>query len=399
MANSSRSIPPNRNLRDNAGHFQCPADSDCATAVSPSPSPDQAAIADYFRSPQFAETKVRRLSEDDRKIRSAARSRHAGFVRSWTMELSDERGLSIGVAFYGLAVCWMLMSMGIPYGVWILSGFDGQLFPIWVIFIQLTFAAPLACLTLISVTSALWCVSLLRRFLLAVAVLMPGTAMLAFGLAQLGWLDLAEAFAQTLYQILAYTVVSSSLVLPIQMWGRWSLSHARESPGVLPKLGTRSIMELTMIASLVFAIFMFVRGSELWYQILIVAAIALVSTIAITLIVVSHLLRPRTGRWLAILVSSGFAYAAMTLTSICVFASYDESIVWFNQNAQYTVIVIISILGTCLFMATAMVGQWWLRGCGWQCISPHRAQHSGALEVDFAFPVSDTDPIQRTVAS
>ncbi len=231
---------------------------------------DRAAIADYFASTQYERGSQRMRSTEDATFRDPRGGR---LLRAWTLELEDEDRLSIGIAFYGFGACWLAIAVGVPYGIWFLGGFTNQNFGFWIVIVQLTFAPMQMCLSMIAVTSAMWYVSLAKRFAIAIMILVPGTAMLMFGLAQVTWIDGNDLWPRVAFQVTAFCAASALIVLPIQIWIGWSLSQARETPRRLPRVSTYQFLELTAIASVLFAIGMMVRDREIWIESLIVAIV------------------------------------------------------------------------------------------------------------------------------
>ncbi|MGB7329068.1 MAG: hypothetical protein WBD31_29575 [Rubripirellula sp.] len=332
--------------------------------------PDQAAIADYFASEQFKRSRSTKLSADEKAFRDEVRhdQRRGRLLRAWTLELEQEDGLSIGIAFYGLGACWLAIAIFVPHGIWMLGGFTNQVFWFWITLVQFTFAPMLMCLAMISVTSSMWYVSLAKRFATAITMLTPATLMLVFGLVQIAWIDWNDVWPRVPFLVIAFCVASTAVTLPLQMWGGWSLSQAREMPRELPRLSTYQILELTAIASVIFAVGLFVRDQDVWFEGLACTLISLLCTLSVTAMIVTRLKAPRRFRYVGFITATVFGFTAMLIVSLFGFSRFEETMFWSNQTQQTVAILIASTIGTTIFVGTLRLTTWWLQLCGWQCV-------------------------------
>ncbi|TWU51666.1 hypothetical protein [Rubripirellula reticaptiva] len=340
------------------------------------PNLDQAAIADYFASEQFKRSCSTRLSEDEKAFRDEVRydQRRGRLLRAWTLELEREDGLSMGIAFYGLGSCWLAIAIFVPHGVWMLGGFTNQVFGFWITLVQFTFAPMLMCLAMISVTSSMWYVSLAKRFATAIAILTPATLMLIFGLVQMSWIEWSDVWPRVPFLVISFCVASTAVTLPLQMWGGWSLSQAREMPRELPRLSTYQFLELTAIASVIFAVGVFVRDRSIWYEGLACTLISLLCTLAVTAMIVTRLNKLRRYRFIGFVIASVFGFTAMLIVSLFGFSRFEETMFWNNQAEQTFAILIASTIGAAIFVGTMQLATWWLHLCGWQCVKLNKVE-------------------------
>ncbi|TWU60006.1 hypothetical protein Poly51_02790 [Rubripirellula tenax] len=334
--------------------------------------PDQIAVAAYFASDQYKQSRSK-SDESDEAIADPGSGR---VLRAYTLELEKEDGLSIAMAFYGLGAFWILSAMAAAYGIWILGGFMNLTFAFWIAMVQFTFAPIFVCLSMIAVTSSMWYVSLAKRFFVAVMMLTPGVMMLMFGLEPLAFLDAGDVWPKVALQVLAYAVACAVVSLPMQLWGGWSLSQARETPRQLPRLGTYEILELITIASILFAIAVLVRNRDTWREIVVASVVAIVTTVGVIAVIASRL-NPDGPRWFGTFVGFVCGYIAMLIASMYAFSRFDETIYSLNQDQQWNIVMIASVVGTALFMLTLTLGQWWLRACGWQCVIRRGGDQNG----------------------
>ncbi len=332
--------------------------------------PDQLAVAEYFASSAFDQSRRSRRDPTDGKFKRPTR-------QPWTLDLESENRLSIGVAFYGIGAAWLVLSIFVPYGVWMLVGFNGQAFPLWISIVQITFAPIMACLTFASVTISMWYVMIVKRFALAAAVILPGLMMLIFGLSRMSVFHVRDAAQMTLMPMFAYCIASVVISLPVQMWSGLSLSHAREVQKLYPRLGILAIMQLTLIASLVFAVNGVVGDGHISQEMVVAAIIGLVSTVATAVYVVNRSTEDSHGWFLATLVTIVFAFVAMLLVSLYAYVRYDETIVMFNSDQQWIVVVIATTSGTSIYFGFLRLGFIWLRACGWKCVSSSQKEQHG----------------------
>lgn len=330
------------------------------------PTEDQLAIAEYFASPEFAKAGQRgkEVFVDRRPPR---------LIDHYSLDIDSDRGLSVGMAFWGLGSSLLLVGMAFPYLAWFLSDAFNRNFAVWMTLIQFAFAPLLAVLTLISATAAFWYVDLWRRFALALLVTVPGLAMVFFGMIQMDLLSWSDLIPAAPLSLMAFCVAVGTVILPIQMWSRWSLSHASDEVREMPSMGTRTIMELTLIASAVFAFGLLARSDDLIFEMLVAIIVGAMSACAMLSLALTRLRRDRRGTWFGVVMSLLFSSAAMFLMSLHAFSRYEETIAWFAAGNETTVVAATSIVGTSIFYICLEMGRWWLRACGWQCVDRREA--------------------------
>lgn len=334
------------------------------------PSCDQAEIARYFASPAF------RKSIDDTDPlaqRLATEPLDGTLFRAWSLDLESDDGLSIGIAFWGLAAACLMVGIVVPYGVWMVGGASGSSFFAWLVLLQGFFALLIACLTLVGVTAALWHVCLWKRFGVTVGVVVPGMALLMAGLSQIWFLESDFVFPGAVMQVITICSVAAATALPFQLWGDLSLSHARKAPQPLPPMGVRTIMEMTLVACPLFWIASRVRDPEVWMDLMLlgIAVVALALGTIATLVTQLDGRPRRTNRFRRFIGSVIlFALSSVTFSFVGLFAfARYESTIASRGAADESITVSISVMvGVIVCAMTLWAGTWWLRACGWQCI-------------------------------
>lgn len=344
----------------------------------PSTSPDKAEIARYFASPAF------RKSTDD--VDAFAQSRateplDGSLYRVWSLELESDDGLSIGIAFWGLAAACLLVGIVVPYGVWMVGGAGGTSFFAWLVLLQGFFALLIASLTLISVTAALWHVSLWKRFGVCVGVIVPGIALLMAGLRQIWFLESDFIFPGAIMQVITICTIAGASALPFQLWGGISLSHARKAPQPLTPMGVRTIMEMTFVACPLFWIASRVSDPDIWTDLMLLSIAVVALTLGIMALLVTQLDgRPRRTHRVRRLIGNAILFTLSSVTfslvGLFAFAKYESTIAS-RGAADETITVSISVMvGVIVCALTIWAGTWWLRACGWQCVRGETFDHS-----------------------
>lgn len=333
-------------------------------------SSDRAEIARYFESDSYRES----IDDDDPLVqRLATEPLDGALFRAWSLELESDDGLSIGIAFWGLAAACLMVGITIPYGVWMVGGVAGSSFFLWLVLLQSCFALLVACLTMSSVTAALWHVSLWQRFGIGVIVIVPGIAMLLVGLDQIWFLGPGFIFPGAVMQIVTTCSVAAVTALPFQLWGELSLTHARKSPKPLPPMGVRTIMEMTLLACPLFWIASRVKDPDVWMDLMLLAiAVVALALGTIAMLVTQLDGRPRrenrmrrvTGNAILFVLSS----IAFSVVGLFAYARYDSTIAS-RGAADETITVSVSAMTGVIVCALALwAGVWWLRACGWRCV-------------------------------
>lgn len=343
----------------------------------PSPSSDQDEIARYFASPAF------RKSTDDADPlaqRLATEPLDGSLYRVWSLELESDDGLSIGIAFWGLMAACLMVGIVVPYGVWMVGGAGGSSFVTWLVLLQCFFALLVAALTLISVTAALWHVSLWKRFAVGVGVIVPGMALLMAGLRQIWFLESDFIFPGAVMQVITMCSVAAATSLPFQLWGNVSLSHARKAPQPLSRMGVRTIMEMTLVACPLFWIASQVKDRDVWTDLMLLSIPVVALTLGTISLVVTQLDgRPRRTNRMRRLMGNAILFAMSSVTfsfvGLFAFAKYESTIAS-RGAANETITISISVtVGVIVCALTLWAGMWWLRACGWQCVNAEAIEH------------------------
>jgi hypothetical protein len=159
-------------------------------------------------------------------------------------------------------------------------------------------------------------------------------------------------------------LATAAIAVAIQLWSPWTMSHRRVDNRALPRMGTRSMIELTAIAAAGCAVFVTVDVGDYFEGILLFGAIGLISAIAIAAALIVYF---RAGSYpratLIIGLTSAFA-AAFLLNAFFAAEEYG----WDVLTIEILLISGVSLYGAAVNIAVMWLCLRWLRFCGWRCI-------------------------------
>jgi hypothetical protein len=326
-----------------------------SASIDDSPlSEDQRAIAEYFASETYAKAKSRR-----KPIRPA-RNR----LPKW-----PDRVLSPAVSFFmaltGLAILLVVAGMVAPVLIGSLrSVLDaGSAYVAFSIVDQTLVYPVIVVFTFAVMTPMFWYGSVLARFGLATILVVPGQITL---LSCFHWLQPHDGFAKA-FTIAVYTMflIIAAVAVLAQLWSRWTLSHSQPMDAPLAPAGTHNILELTGIAAVNCAIFMSLDTSEMVELLLLFIAIAFLFSLAALSFLIAFL-RPHRRNFFAASIAVLFCFAgSFVYAGMHAFDGFG----WQGLPRMLPSIVGVSVYGTIVFLAALWLGIWWLRCCGWVCLS------------------------------
>jgi hypothetical protein len=321
---------------------------------------DQQAIAEYFASEAYQRNKRRAYDP----------SRRGGWVLE-NFSLYDRDivpttsfcwgllGLIGIVTFFGLAMplemelVEQIFNTGRPMFAFQAIVFQTLLFPAAISF---SFA---------TVTPMFWYGSIVFRFALAALMVLPGCFAFYLAASWTGEFPRGEFWLGFMAVMFVYFLTAGSVALTIQMWSPWALSHARHRDSPLPTLGTRSMMELTVIAAVGFAVIVSIDTGELMEALLFFAALGFMSSLAVISLLIAFLRQGHQNRQAAI-ISGGFAFgSAFLLTGFLAVMEFGWDSILFN----FIMVSAISVYGAVLICGVMWLCLWWLRSCGWLCVN------------------------------
>ena len=229
---------------------------------------------------------------------------------------------------------------------------------------QLAMYPTLIALTFAIVTPVFWYGSIIARFSLAALMIVPGyltflfTAMQVLHVEDDFWLTFTAA-------ILAMFLAIAAVPVLVQMSSHWTLSHSRPTDKSYNPTGTRTIMELTVVTALTCAVLMSLNTSEFAETILLYAALGALSSAMVISMLVAFL-RPERRNLYAAALSVLFAFGtSFVYSGMHAFEAFG----WSELPSVIALIIIASVLGTVAYICFVWVFIWWLRNCGWACIS------------------------------
>ena len=219
-----------------------------------------------------------------------------------------------------------------------------------------------------TVTPLFWHGSVLSRFALAVLVVLPGSIVFVLGFG-------IEGVAESSFAMFLSVAVAAVFV---QLWTQWTISHSRPLNAPIAPTGTRSIMELTGIASVCFAILASFDTTDIALTIGLSVAVGSLASAAVIGIVIAFL-RPGQRNLLAALIASLFAMTCATVVcgAVAIFGFGLQT-----MAAHIPEITGVTSLGAVYVFVLLMMGIAWLRACGWVCLNHEQERHARQAEAD-----------------
>jgi hypothetical protein len=332
------------------GTFMNQSSPKIATAT---PSEDQQAIAKYFASETYARTKSRPFRASSRPGRSRWPDRSLAPTTSFVMGLA---GLSAMLFVLGTLAPMLTGELN-----WAMETSDNYV--IFTMLDQTMIYPAIIVFAFVAVTPMFWYGSVLLRFVLAAILIVPA----CFGfLSQSDRLDPPGGFPLmfTTVGFATFLTIGAVAVL-VQMWSHWTLSHSRQIDAPLAPTGTRSIMELTVVTAVGCFAFLSVDASDFVEMLLLFMALGLCTAVAVLGMLIAFL-RPGRRNFFAASISALFAFGGSFIYSgMHAFNAFG----WGKLPSMLLPMVGASIYGAAVFGVVMCICVWWLRACGWVCLS------------------------------
>jgi hypothetical protein len=323
---------------------------------------DQLAVNEYFESlptgdvDRFRASRPASSLPDNRDVRSSF----------W-----EDRDLTPTVSFWmgltGLNVILVVFAALAPLSMEMMETFvsrpDG--FFAMMTFVQVVMFPPIISFSFATVTPMFWYGSVLLRFLVGMLMVVPGCVIFFFLMTLVEGPppnDFWFAFAGVMF---TQFLVAGTVALLVQMWSPWTLTHARSDQGPLPPLGLLAMMELTGIAAIGCAVFMFKGFGDIIMGILFFAAMGAISSLAVIAILIAFLREQGRNRWSAAI--AFLACFAMAWLMCGFFAVMEFS--WDSLAPNSLFVSATALIGTTVIAAVMWLCVTWLRFCGWRCVN------------------------------
>ena len=319
-------------------------------------SEDQIAVAEYFASDRYQRSKV---SKDP--------TRQPVPTHASPLGEQIRPGLtSFFAGLSGLAAITFVFAVAFPIGIKLLedltSGKPAYLFMMFIV--QTMFFPPMVGFAFATVGSMFWYGSIALRFVIATLAVLPGCVGFLVAMTWLeesGPRDFYYAFAMVMFTSF---VATAAVALTVQIWSRWTLTHARIDGSALPVPGIRSMIELTGIAAIGFSIFASNDIGDIIDGILFFGAFGLLASAAIISVLIGFLggggrRRP------AAMISACCAFCVALLPN-GFFAVVEYG--WDALSTESLLIAGASLYGAALIGCLMWLCVRWLHFCGWRCI-------------------------------
>lgn len=282
-------------------------------------------------------------------------------------DYSDHSKLSVAVGLMGLGLLLLFFTGLVPLEIEVIEKsdlFDDNVFwKICIVFMVIAFPALTVAAFAVAVVM-FWHVSMIIRFAVAVAMFLPAATALILGAAffQGSWSD--DLVPSVCALFCAVFVAAASVGIVFQMCTPWTLTHLRAADQALPRLGTRTLFELTTIIALTCA-FVTVLDSDIPVIGLVtfgaVAAIGAVAGICSCMAFLRENSISKGGLIVALSFAFVMAYVFITFVASAEFG-------WRNALMQVLIVVPLAIFGTAIIAGLMAVCLVWLRRCGWRCV-------------------------------
>ena len=286
----------------------------------------------------------------------------------------DETGLyqrSAVAGLLGLGAFLMLLAVLIPLEFNLLDKvFSGRpRFWVQMLTMQMIMFPLITAAAFVIAVPMFWHISVFIRFLVAVALFVPAmfgmqvSAGLIFGFNSGDWIEMV---------FICSAAFSASAVIGVmmQMASPWSLTHHRENDEPLPRLGTRTLFELTAVIAILMALLSSLKVSgDLPIVAGIFAAVGAGATLSGILACIGFLKESHVESKWRIPIPVIISVAAALLASFClVFAAAWAEFGWTSVIDQFLVTIPTTISGALVILGTMLICIWWLRKCGWRVV-------------------------------
>lgn len=330
---------------------------------------DQKLIADYFSSSAYQRTKSKKDAEHDPQWI---------LTHSLTLEPETVATRSFCFGLFGINTIFLVFGFVIPILAEVLEAIlDPGPGGIQLLAIP-AFVVPLViCFAMATVAPMFWYGAIWFRFAVAGLMILPGCCSLygAMTLLEPNRSRVAWSFAVGLAAL--YLAVAA-VTLGVQMWSTWTLTHRRLPEISIPPIGTRSIMELTGIAALICAACFSFEIGDMAEVLLFSCSMGLFSALTVVAYLIAFLRHGHRNY-----AAGSLALSLSYVTSFVATGFFEAtSLGWQVDNHDFRLVAIVSGMGVLTCGAVVWLSLWWLRSCGWVCVS--RAESNGERKSPFA---------------
>ncbi len=321
-------------------------------------SADQRALAEYFETDTYKNWMASRANRPARAWVLDLMQRDDAFLSPGTSYRSGLLGLSGILLFFAV-----LMPLEIELAESVMRRSRGYVQ--MTMFIQFMAFPPMIAFSFATVTPMFWYGPLLVRFASGALMVIPGYIGFYVALMLVDESppdDFWYGFSAVLF---AQFLTAGAVALTVQMWSPWTLAHHREPGTSLPPLGTREMMELTGIAAIGFAIFVSIDTGGIVEGMLFFTGVGFLTSVAVIGILIAFLRRTHRSVVAAIVSAMGAFATALLLCSFFAIAEFG----WDSILNDFLVVGLASLFGAIVIYAVMWLCLWWLKSCGWECVS------------------------------
>jgi hypothetical protein len=125
------------------------------------------------------------------------------------------------------------------------------------------------------------------------------------------------------------------------------------------------MMELTVVAAIGCAIFLSVDMGEVMEGLLFFGVMGLLSSLAVIIVLIALLRRDTRNRRAAAIAGLFCFGAAVMMSGFMAVVEFG----WDSLKYDFLLVGLVSIYGTAIIYGVMWLCVWWLRSCGWRCVS------------------------------
>lgn len=302
---------------------------------------------------------------------------------------------SLWSGVFGLAALSFICFSSFPVAIHFLQEVNGLGFASSSAITITLIIPPLIVFSFLVITPTFWCGPILVRFL--IALLMVGPSCVGFYFSMASWnpyfVNEWDPMLGMFTTMVGFFLASSSLSISLQIWSRWSLSHDGYVWSI-PATNTRTMIQLTGVTALLCAALAAIRTPDKGMFLVGGTALAIVITLPAIALVTSFMQEAKRNYFLAAGCLLVFFFVALGVAAAM---ARD----WIGQPLQeqnFPEILGLGIYSTAVITASYASCIWWLRSCGWRCLSRKdmREKRSGqAGDSDSALPIPGTREIAK----
>ncbi|QDT11093.1 hypothetical protein [Planctomycetes bacterium K23_9] len=235
-----------------------------------------------------------------------------------------------------------------------------------IVYLQ-TIYLPIAAISAVAlVVIMFWFPSIILRFVTALFILAPGTTAFFWVYEVIQGDAISSFFYGVPALLMSFFVGSATIGLAMQMMTPWELTHCQWQTRKRRLTGITSLMELTVVVALAYALFKRLEGGEISVQNAQLLSLGFLFSLPTLVACILFLRLEQSSRSR---IQLALAFVALAWAGSFAFVCF-EVIPYFGTSIlpqKFSWLATLSLLGTLLTVLTTAISMAWLRFCGWSC--------------------------------